>query len=338
MAGEIEMIPEGRRDAVRAAVSAAFGAQATGPLHPVSGGTSGALIFRFENRNRPYVLRLEPEHIARRDWERGLACMAAAAQAGAAPALHYVEATTGVTIMDFVAARPLAEHPGGPAGLARDLGALTARVQATAPFPILDDYPKLIEHLLSVVSRSGLLPPGALDQHADGLARISAALPWEAATLVSSHNDPNPRNILFDGERLWLVDWELGFLNDPLVDVAILTSDLAEGPELETLVLEAVFGRAPDRVMRARLQVIGLLTRLFYGSVVLGNYVDAPRSGPDASPAFTQAEFRSALADGRLTSGASETAYAFGKMSLETFAGALKAPGFDELLQVVAQG
>jgi thiamine kinase-like enzyme len=39
---------------------------------------------------------------------------------------------------------------------------------------------------------------------------------------VSSHNDSIPSNILFDGDRLWLIDWESAYRNDPLVDVAIV--------------------------------------------------------------------------------------------------------------------
>ncbi len=35
---------------------------------------------------------------------------------------------------------------------------------------------------------------------------------------------------LFDGKRLWLIDWETWHRNDPLVDVAILIDNLARRP------------------------------------------------------------------------------------------------------------
>jgi len=69
-------------------------------------------------------------------------------------------------------------------------------------------------------------PKACLDPHLEGFETIRAAYPWDASALVSSHNDPNPRNILFDGQRLWLVDWELRFRNDPLTDIAILMQEL----------------------------------------------------------------------------------------------------------------
>jgi hypothetical protein len=338
-AGTIEMIPERRRDDVRAALQAVFGTGTIGEFRPITGGVSGALILRFDVRERPHVLRLEPERVALHDRQRGFSCMVAAAAAGVAPPVHCADPATGVAIMDFVSTQPLSEHPGGPAGMVRALGALTARVQAITPFPMLGNYPEMIGAMLAALTLSGLVAPGLLDPHVQGLARVRAALPWETSSLVSSHNDPNPRNILFDGERVWLIDWELAFRNDPLVDVAILATDLAATPELEDVLLEAVFSRAPDRPLRARLHVIRLLTRLFYGCIVLDSFAGAPRSGPDASlAAFTPAAFRAAVMDGRLASGAPGTAYAFAKMSLAAFIDGLAAPGFGAVLEMAKQG
>src|SRR5580704_10083036 len=101
----------------------------------LQGGVSGAMIWRINFGGRPFVLRLEPERIALHDRERGYACMCTAAAAGVAPAVLYADAASGVAIMDFVAGRPLSEHPRGPAGLVQDLGTLIARLHASAPFP-----------------------------------------------------------------------------------------------------------------------------------------------------------------------------------------------------------
>ncbi|WP_293904694.1 hypothetical protein [Phenylobacterium sp.] len=126
----LEVIPEARRDGVRAGLHAVFGLSMVGEMQPIIGGVSGALILRFEVRDRAYVLRLEPKRVALPHRERGFACMAAAAEAGVAPQVYHADPTTGVAIMDHVSGRPLSGHPGGPAGTARALGALIAGVQA----------------------------------------------------------------------------------------------------------------------------------------------------------------------------------------------------------------
>lgn len=331
-----EQIPEARRGDVENALRATFGAGVVGGFRPISGGVSGAQILHFEAGARAYVLRVEPERVALHDRQRGFACMVQAAAAGVAPPVHYSDAGAGVAIMDFVAGRPLAEHPGGSVGLVRELAGLVTQVQTATQFPSLGDYPQMIGTMLASLSGSGLFPPGALEPHAQGLARISAALPWDSASLVSSHNDPNPRNILFDGRRLWLIDWELAFRNDRLVDLAILTTDLAEAPDLEAALLEAALGHSPDRYLRARLALMRLLVRLSYACVVLEGF--AGSTVDQSLEAFTPTGFRAAVADGRLKSGAPETAYAFGKMSLAAFVQGLAAPDFDEILSVVRQG
>jgi hypothetical protein len=332
-------IPEARRDAVRAALQATFGASAVGDFQPIKGGVSGALICGFDVHQRNYVLRIEPERVALHHRQRGFACMVAAAVAGAAPPVHYHDAVTGVAIMDFVSGRPLSEHPGGNAGLARALGALISRVQATPPFPMLGSFPEVIGSVLAGLRQSSFFAPGQLDPHAEGLARIFAALSWDISSMVSCHNDPNPRNILFDGEQVWLIDWEMAFRNDPLVDLAILTTEVLEAPELEDVLLEAALGRVPDGRLRARLSVIRLLTRLYYGCIVLDSLVGSLRSAPDVGFAASgPAAFRAAVAEGRLASGTPEIAYAFGQMSLAAFIDGLATPGFDEMLKRAEQG
>jgi hypothetical protein len=75
-------IPEARRDAVRAALQATFGASAVGDFQPIKGGVSGALICGFDVHQRNYVLRIEPERVALHHRQRGFACMVAAAVPG----------------------------------------------------------------------------------------------------------------------------------------------------------------------------------------------------------------------------------------------------------------
>ena len=236
----LQLFPPDRRDAVRAALEAAFGVWRVGDFHPVGGGVSGALIFRFEVRERSHVVRLEPDRIHLQDRQRHFACMLGAVEAGVAPRVHYADAAQGIAVTDFIHGRPLSEHAGGSVGLAlaRALGVLTARLRTAPDFPSMGGYPEIIAVMLKRLAESALFKTGELDAHAEGLADIRSALPWDPASLVPSHNDPNPRNILLDGDRLWLIDWELAARNDPLVDIAILSTGLGETPELDTALLE----------------------------------------------------------------------------------------------------
>jgi Ser/Thr protein kinase RdoA (MazF antagonist) len=328
-------VPTDRQEMARAALTAAFGHAPMAPLQPVSGGASGALLYRVDVGDRPYLLRMETRRSPLRNPHQ-YACLQTAADAGIAPQPMYVDPDAGVVIMAFHTTRPLQDYPGGPLALAHDLGELAARLQATPVFPAFRDYLTSLDRMLTLVSGSPLFAPGLLDPYREGFERIREVYPWDAASFVSSHNDPNPRNILFDGTRLWLIDWETAGRNDPFIDVAILVDSLAPTPALRDALLRAWLGRAPDRAVHARLMLARQLTRLYYAALMFSLATLAPRSAPpdgDLS-APSPAELQAAVAAGRLTPTGPDMLYTLGKMCLARFRADTATAEFAESLEV----
>src|SRR5215204_3993037 len=238
MADVFSAIADERRTAARAAIASVVDPASVTEIRPMSGGASGASTFRIDAGSDAYLLRLEVGRDGLRDPERTYPCLRAAAEAGIAPAVHHSDEAAGAVLMDFVVERPLTAFPGGESALVRALGEMAARLQRTAPFPpVMDDFGALVEVMLNLVRDGELFVPGVLDGHVAGLARVRAALP-QPSIQVSAHNDINPRNVLFDGERLWLGDWELAFGNDQLADVANIANNVSDVRDVDTLVLE----------------------------------------------------------------------------------------------------
>lgn len=333
----LAQVPEDRRNVAQAALSAAFAHKTMTALQPVSGGASGALLYRVDVDDRPYLLRMETRRQSPLRNPNQYVCLQSAAEAGVAPQPVHVDADAGVVIMAFHQPRPLHDYPGGPAALARDLGALLARLQATPAFPAFRDYLATLDRLLAFVRGSTLFAPGLLDEHAEGFARIREAYTWDPTGFVSSHNDPNARNVIFDGTRLWLVDWETAGCNDPLTDVAIVVDNLAPAPELRDALLQAWLGRQPDPVLQARLVLMRQITRLYYAALMFSFAAAAPRTTPpDADlSAPTEQELRASLAAGRITATGPEMLYTLGKMCLAGFKSGLGTTEFAEALSVV---
>lgn len=169
--------------------------------------------------------------------------------------MHHIDEVARVVVTDFIAHRPLQTYPGGPAALVVAIGALLARLQEGPVFPHFVDYPDIVGRLFAHVRRTGLFADGLLDAHFERLGRISQAYAGGLDRLVASHNDLIPGNILFDGQRLWLIDWESAYRNDPLVDVATVLDTLATAPALEAAFLRAWLGRAPDADLLTRLEL-----------------------------------------------------------------------------------
>jgi hypothetical protein len=205
---------------------------------------------------------------------------------------------------------------------------MLGRVQATPPFPRFVEYPDIVDRLWTHVCRTGLFARGVLDADTERLARIREVYVWDSDKSVSSHNDPIPSNILFDGERLWMIDWESAYRNDPLVDVAIVLDNLTSSPELESVLLQAWHGRQLDETLRARLELIRALTRLYYAGVLFSASAVASRPTPDTDlTAATLPELQQAIRDGGLKPGAPETKHVLGKMFLASFFCGVSPPG-----------
>lgn len=337
MAAALNEIPEPLRETARSGLARAFGRAEPTHVAALFGGASGAATFRVALGERVCLLRIDKARGRFRNPHQ-YAAMRSAAAAGVAPPLHLADDAAGVAIMDFIEARPLAEFPGGPSALAEAGGRLIAQLQATPPFPVLDTFPSLLERLFAVLRSSPRYAPGLFDPCLDGFARIRDAYPWDASPAVSSHNDPNPRNILFDGRRLWLIDWETAYRNDPLVDVAIMTHELAAGPDLEAALVRAWSGAEPTAGLRARLALMRLMTQLNYAGLLLG-VIAADADGPpetDLTPPTLEV-FQADLAAGRMQLGGAAAAQTLGKMVLAQFMAGVTAPGFADLLSTAQE-
>jgi Ser/Thr protein kinase RdoA (MazF antagonist) len=327
-------VPEAQRDMVAAAVSAAFGRVGV-RLEPVRGGASSAMAYSVDVGPERYLMRIEGPRTPLRNPHQ-YTCMRIAADAGVAPPMVHADDEAGIAIMRFLPQRPLAAYPGGPVVLAAALGELTGRLQSTPPFPFLVGYFDVIGHLLGVARDR--FAPGLLEPHLEAFSQIREAYPWDPDALVSSHNDPNPSNILFDGERLWLIDWETSYRNDPLVDVAILASNHGATPDLEAAMLQAWLGRAPDRSLKARLAVMRLVTALYYAALIF-TVTTPPRGTPYASlDVADAAAFRAAAEAGQLSTMGADAMPILGLVYLNGFIAGLATPEFRDALAVVQGG
>ena len=80
---------------------------------------------------------------------------------------------------------------------------------------------------------------------------ITAVYPRaNASDVVSSHNDLHPGNLLLQGDRAWLVDWEAALAADCFVDLAAVANFFLENESERDWLLQSYFGatlREADR-------------------------------------------------------------------------------------------
>jgi hypothetical protein len=264
------------------ALRATFGGARVEAAEALRTGRSGARVTRITVAGRDYVLRRAAEPMARADVERQLACMALAAERGVAPRVLFSDAASGLSITAHV--------DGPPAGVflrdPRALGALAALFRTLHEGP---PFPRAFE-VATVIG--GLRP-----------ALVSLAMVEEARAALAPHrveapchHDPNPGNLVHDGERLYLVDWETACAGDPIYDLAAFGVFARAGSPLREGLLAAYLGRAATEVERARAVLSRVLALALYAAV-FAQLGAQGREAPDP-PEASEPDLASALAAG----------------------------------------
>lgn len=218
-----------------------------GPVAPerLKGGLSNE-SYTVTDGGRTVVVRLGedfPFHHVSRAAE--LMAARAAAEAGFAP--EVVHAEPGLMVSRFIAART---YDGAAAQvnverIADIVRAFHAEMPRHVsgpgrlfwPFHVVRDYARTLR-------AGGSRFAGELDGYlalAEELERAQVPLP-----IVFGHNDLLPANVLDDGERLWLVDFEYAGFSTAMFDLAGIASNSEFAPEHDEALLDRYFGAAPS--------------------------------------------------------------------------------------------
>ncbi len=210
-------------------------------FEPLPGGISN-LSFLAADRAGKYVVRLTrdfPFHNVYR--EREVAVARAAHAAGFAP--EVVHAEPGLMVSRYLDARSLT--PANVRGNIERIVELLQRFHRQMSVPIGDYQFDVFEvnrdyaRQLAGDARSGEW--AALNER---LAAMQITMPP-----VFAHHDLLAGNILDDGARLWLIDFEYSGLGSPMFDLANLSSNSKFSAEQSADLLRAYFG--PNDFARA---------------------------------------------------------------------------------------
>ena len=327
------MIPEAKQPAVARALDQAFGVHEIDDIRPLTGGLSTARVFRIVVRTKPYLLRLTMPGAPAGDPAGQLASMQTAAEAGIAPHIWYVDGHEGILIADFVEARPY------PADMALLVAHTLYRVHSLRGFqkPKVGSYLDAMDRLVSAFRAANLLPPDETEGLFRRYADLMKVYPRNDAELVASHNDVKPQNMVFDGERLWLVDWEAAFLNDRYVDLAIAANFFVRD-DREAAYLAAYFGTPATPYQHARFYLMRQALHVFYAAFLLVTAARAGASIDSMAIASDFGDFHRRLISGEVDLATPEAKVQYALVHLHAAQRQVQTPRFEEALTLVASG
>ena len=219
------------------------------PVDPVPlGGGITNVNFTVDIGGEKFVVRVGddiPVHQVMRFNER--AASEAAFRAGISPEVVYAE--LGILVLRYISGKTLLPADVREQHILQRIVPLIARVHREIPhhlrgpalmfwvFHVLRDY----GHTLRDGNSRHLPRMPQLLATADDLERDVGAI-----ELVYCHNDLLAGNIIDDGDRLWLIDWDYAGFNSPLFDLANLASNNDLSRDQEDWLLAAYYDAPAD--------------------------------------------------------------------------------------------
>ena len=324
------MIPQDKSDAVAHALDAAFGISTFEDLTQLTTGLSTALVYRIVVKSRPYLLRIITSREAIADPTRQFACMRSAADAGLAPQIRYTSIEDRILITDFVSARVFPRTE----ALVRLPEALK-KLHALPAFPRVVDFLDFVDRYIARFRATNILPESETGELFRLYASVTRVYPRNDADLVSSHNDLKPENILFDGNQVWLVDWEAAFLNDPYFDLAVVANFVATTDAEEQALLGNYFGEPAGEYRTARFYLMRQVVNMSYSMVftLLGSS-GKPIEPTAQIPIFR--DFHNAIWSGDISLATNETRLLYGRVHMAQLLRTLQSPRFQDSLRIVS--
>jgi len=337
------MIPQDKTAAVSRALREAFDVTEFEDVRRMTKGQTSALVFRIVVRGKPYLLRIIMYKNSMLGPERNFTCMRTAGEAGIAPHVWYTSVPDQISITDFVEEVPLP-----PSEALVRMPIVLRNLHALPPFPkgvdFLDTSSMFLLHkgaategFIEKFKAASLLSTEQSEQLFSWLAQIAAVYPRNESDMVSSHNDLfKPDNVLFDGARVWVVDWEAAFLNDRYFDLAVVANLIVNDDAEERAYLERYFGQPPEEYQLARFFLMRQLVHIFYtmGYLFLSSR-EGPVIQPENLPDFKV--FKRRMWTGEVSLADKDTRIAYGWIHWQQLRVNMQQPArFDEALRIVA--
>ena len=324
------MIPEEKNAGVARALQETFGVTNFEDIRSITTCLSSDLAFRIVVKGCPYRLQIITRINEQTDPARQFTSMQAAGEAGLTPRVWYASIEDGISITDFVepAAFPIRE------ALVR-IPATLRRLHALPPFPKEFNYVTAHNGFIWRFRGTGLLPKDQIDEVFPRYEQLCAVYPRLDLDMVSSHSDLRPENILFDRQRVWLLNWQAAFVNDRYFDLAIVANFVVTSDADGRRYLEEYFGQPPDEYQLARFFLMRQVLHVFYATVflLLGS-AGKPVNVSEKLPSFRDLHQR--IWAGEVSLADNDVKIAYGRVHWEQLLQNTRQARFDEALRIIS--
>ncbi len=283
-------------------------------IEPITLGLSGTAVYAVTASRGAFIVRVQPAADAVTFAHRLLVARRAA-DIGVAPAIVHVDEVARATVTVRVDGMPLPAALADPRQRDRALASLVDRlraVHALDPVGVTESDPLTYARTAWQQQRTRAGFPSWAASLATTFDAIATVLADDARRVVS-HNDVNPMNVIWDGAKAWLVDWDVAGLGHPHYDLATFAMFLRLDEAVAGELVARHDGVSLDERQRLGFRALRQLVAVLCGLTFLGLSEDlGARPAPALQDAPSLGDCYAAMRAGQLDLGGAHGRTSFG--------------------------
>lgn len=232
-------------------------------LTPLSGGiTNRNYRIDLAGRHERFVVRLagNDTHLLGISREVEHAATVAAAGVGVGPEVIAFLRPEGYLVTRFIDGTPLAELDVHAPQVLQRVAESVRRVHQGPAIPGLFVPLRIVEAYAALATARGVRIPPEYDLALAVARRIELGLLSNPLELRPCHNDFLPGNLIDDGTRMRIVDWEYAGMGDPFFDLGNFSVNNGLIADEDEAFLAAYDGQPPRRDRLARLTLMRIVS------------------------------------------------------------------------------
>lgn len=201
------------------------------------------------------------------DRKAEIASTRAAARAGVTPAVLYADENSGVMATQYIAGSMtmspenfrLVKGTPALAGVA-----LRQLHDSGEEFPARFELFAMLEQYLTYLAGKKTKLPDGYHDIVKAAEPVREVLLAKETKIVACHCDPLTGNYVYDGSKMWIVDYEYCGMNDPMWDLGDTSVEAEFDEDQENEMLFAYFGRPPSPAEKGRVVIYKAMCDLLW--------------------------------------------------------------------------
>lgn len=310
-----------QQDRIHYAVQKGFGIQDWEPISVLSG-ASEAFVYKININKIPYVIKLDNINDKKFDLVRCYALLENVSKQGIAPPVYFTDAAHGVVLMKYIDAKP---RPQGTVESIKQFAGFIRKLHDGPSFSPWRSIYQILDYLYQQLTpdyqQSGFIQ-NCIQQALELKSVLS-----DPADIRPCHGDLNPYNVLFDGNKFYLVDWATASPQSFYFDLACCANFFYfYSDELCQKFLTEYFNRLPSCDENRKFLLMRKFTNVYYGIMFIfmslqANVKLSPLSESDIALLPGYPEFMQSIGAGKVNLADPKTQQKFGYIFLKAAAG-----------------